>query len=396
MPARNNHATNDASMKESKHKSTYKQPQKKTVKKKSGAFLGILRDTVMAMINIVVVLLFIFSAKITHFSPEQWSLSAYPNYLLLGLALLNIVFFVYWLLRWRWWALMSLLAFALCFSEQKDWFPINVNQQEYDLNKKEYKILTYNTMQFSHMLAHRKDAPNKVLKYLQDSQADILCLQETLCHSSEKYLRQEDVLKALSDYPYQKRLPGKSLMSMWVFSKYPILKCERIDFESAANASYYCDIQLDGKIVRVINNHLESNKLTKEDKSLYKEIIDSPDKESISNVAHALNNKLSPAAVMRARQAEAVAKVIAESPYPVMACGDFNDIPNSYTYRTMSKSLVDAWRNNNNGLGISFHEKFYLFRIDYILHSPAIHTYHTKVDKVNYSDHYPLWTYFQL
>ena len=61
-----------------------------------------------------------------------------------------------------------------------------------------------------------------------------------------------------------------------------------------------------------------------------------------------------------------------------------------------NKGLEDAWVNNANGLGITYHEHFFLFRIDYILHSPSIKTYQTQVDKVSHSDHYPLWTYFQL
>lgn len=368
----------------------------KQASEKKITFFGVLRDTVMVLINLAVVLLLLLSAKLPILSPEQLTIAAYPNYLLLFFAVVNILFFLYWLFRLRYWAVMSLLAFVICFQEQKDWFPLHVDQEDVSLSKKEYKLLTYNTMQFSSMKPHSAEAPNKVLKYLQDSQADIICLQEANCHTSSKYLQSEDVLRALSAYPYQRVLPGKKLINMWVFSKYPIIKCERIPFESIANASYYCDIKIDGKIIRVINNHLESNKLNQADKNIYKDIIDKPDKESISHVATHLNGKLAPAAVLRAKQAETVARVIEESPYPVIVCGDFNDIPNSYTYRKMSKGLEDAWVNNANGLGITYHEHFFLFRIDYILHSPSIKTYQTQIDKVSHSDHYPLWTYFQL
>lgn len=363
---------------------------------KQRGFFGILRDTFLLIINLVVVALLLVAAKSSLINPEDLWFAVYPNYMLPFLAVLNLIFFIYWLIRWRYRALISLAVFIITFNNCKVWMPINVSQESPSLTEKEVKLLTYNTMQFSGMKAHTKETPNEVLKYLSASQADIICLQETMCHSSSKYLRKEDVLKAMKDYPHQFSLPGKSSMNMWVFSKYPILKCKRIEFESVANASFYCDIQIGGKIIRVINNHLESNKLTAKDKSLYKDIIDEPNKESITHVARALSDKLAPAAVMRAQQAEKVAEEIARSPYPVIVCGDFNDIPNSYTYRTVSKGLKDAWVQNASGLGITFHEKFYLFRIDYIFHSPSIKTYRTKIDRVPHSDHYPLWTYFQV
>lgn len=382
----------------SKNKKTTKAKKSASDKKpeKKRSFFGVLRDSVLLLINLVVALLLLLSAKLPIISPEELSIAAYPNYGLLVLAFVNLFFFVYWLCHLRYRALLSLLVFVICFNEQKVWFPIHIDKEEPTLDKKEYKILSYNTMQFASQQPHSPSSPNPVLSYLQSSQADIICVQEGSCHTSSKYLRQSDMLKAMSKYPYYRSLPGKKVMNMWIFSKYPILKCQRINFESHANASFYCDIQIDGKVIRVINNHLESNKLTMSDKALYKDVIDKPDKESISTAAHALNDKLAPAAVLRAKQAEAVARVVAESPYPVISCGDFNDIPNSYTYRSMSESLVDAWQKNANGLGITFHEHLCLFRIDYIMHSPEIKSYQTTVDKVSYSDHFPLWTYFQL
>ena len=35
-------------------------------------------------------------------------------------------------------------------------------------------------------------------------------------------------------------------------------------------------------------------------------------------------------------------------------------------------------------------------RIDHILHSANMRSYNCKVDKVHYSDHYPMWCYLQL
>ncbi len=362
-------------------------------KQKKPGFFGTLRDMVLVAVSAVLALLLLVSAKFTLVSPVEHSVCIYPNYALPFLFLLNTVSLGYWIWRKKGWALLSVLALLLCWGEQKVWFPVHLGDEAAPLTEKEYKILTYNTMQFSNGNPHQKNKPNKVLEYLRSSQADIICLQETMCYGGKR-LSKADVRKSLSAYPYQCSLPDDNSNRMWLFSKYPILKSRRIKYRSDYNASFYCDVQLDGKVIRVINNHLESNKLTSRDKDLYKDI--KLDTESISQGAFTLNRKLGPAASLRAKQADAVAREIAESPYPVIVCGDFNDIPNSYTYRRISKGLQDAWASHATGFGITFHESLYRFRIDYILHSPSIKSRQPQVDRLGYSDHYPLWTYFQL
>ncbi len=62
----------------------------------------------------------------------------------------------------------------------------------------------------------------------------------------------------------------------------------------------------------------------------------------------------------------------------------------------MKKGLKDAYVSTAFGPGITYHEDLFLFRIDYILHSTNIYAYATKVDKIKYSDHYPLRTHLRL
>ena len=48
------------------------------------------------------------------------------------------------------------------------------------------------------------------------------------------------------------------------------------------------------------------------------------------------------------------------------------------------------------GMGITYNQNFFWFRIDNILHSPNMTSMNCSVDKVAYSDHYPLWCYLKL
>ena len=55
--------------------------------------------------------------------------------------------------------------------------------------------------------------------------------------------------------------------------------------------------------------------------------------------------------IRRAVQADFIKDEINQSPFPVIVCGDFNDVPNSYAYETISEGLQDAFV--KKGMGIS-------------------------------------------
>ena len=80
----------------------------------------------------------------------------------------------------------------------------------------------------------------------------------------------------------------------------------------------------------------------------------------------------------------------------VLVCGDFNDTPISYAHRTIQGPLKDAYAASGCGVGVTYNENFFWFRIDNILHSANMKAINCTVDMVRYSDHYPLWCYLQL
>ncbi len=353
-------------------------------------------NALMLLLTIAFAVLLLISAKASVLSPEKVLLCAYPNYLFLPLALLNLLFFIYWVTRPSFRALIPIVCLAICMNELATWFPVHFGDKSEQVIGKQLKVLTYNTMRFSGRQKPTKGTPNPVLAYLTASDADIICLQEATTSVNSKYISEKDVLSAMKSYRYKVKYPYMGSSNLWIFSRYPIVSHGRISYKTRANGSCYCDVNVDGTRLRIINNHLESNKLTISDKELYKAVISQHDKESVSQAARQINDKLGPAASLRAQQADAVAKFISESPYPVIVCGDCNDIPCSYTYRTLSKGLTDSWKAHRSGLGITFHEKFIRFRIDYMFHSPLLHSADSRIDKVKGSDHYPLWTTFRM
>ena len=242
----------------------------------------------------------------------------------------------------------------------------------------------------------KKEGKNPILSYLADSEADIICLQEYNSTKNKKYLTDEDIRKALKAYPYRSiHNPEKGGSQLACFSKFPILSARPIKYESTYNGSMQYTLKVNEDTITLINNHLESNKLTKEDKVIYEDMIKDPNAKKVKTGLRQLIKKLAEASAIRSSQADSVAVAIANSKYPtIIACGDFNDASISYTHRILTQQLDDAFTQSGRGLGISYNLNKFYFRIDNILISPNQKAYNCTVDRsIKDSDHYPIWCY---
>jgi endonuclease/exonuclease/phosphatase family metal-dependent hydrolase len=215
----------------------------------------------------------------------------------------------------------------------------------------------------------------------------------------------EDVAKALPMYPYIAEVFFSSPNSkryrygLAVLSKFPVTRSRRIIFPSASNGSSLHEINAGGKKIILVNNHLESFKLTAKDRSNYSEMITHASLESFDEFRESVQGKLGQAFRTRAKQAETVAGEIRKAGgYYTIVCGDFNDTPISYARRTIQGSLSDAYATSGFGMGVSYNQNFFLFRIDHIFYSPGgMEAYNCKVDtRVGLSDHYPIYCYLKI
>ncbi len=345
--------------------------------------------------NFVVAFVLILTLTGTVLSPAKFILPAYFALFFPLTIILNIGFVLFWILARKWHFLVSLSLLLFSAPKINDVFPIHFGKTKTIEANNTVSILSYNTMMCGKLIKHTKRNPNKVIQYMLDSNADIICIQEFTVSTSDEHLTESDMIRIFKEYPYrqiryQQILPS-NLSGVATFSKYPIVNKQNIDYPSKYNASIYSDIKINGKIIRVVNNHLESNRLTENDKAMPIKLKDSFDTEQLSGITLHFSKKLATAYRLRAVQADAVAKVIDNSPYKLIVCSDLNDVPASYTYTKVKGKLTDAFSETGTGFGWTFNEKFYRFRIDYIFYDPqAFSVVEFRVDKVNYSDHYPL------
>lgn len=280
-------------------------------------------------------------------------------------------------------ALLVLLAFLVaawfCVSHRSLYFT-SVPPVSHSLT-----VLTLNTQTMG-WAAKAED--NKVIRYLRQSDADVMCLQEVLVRKSAGTLTLNELKRAFPDYPYTyfdfKVYNRYKQFGNVVFSKYPLLNKHTIRYDSRSNITSCCDINVQGDTLRLFINHLESNKIREDIDSamLNRSFKDSPMWEKIRS-----------AGTIRLRQAQTVNDSVQASPYPVIVVGDFNDIPLSRTYLKMCKGLKDCFLHSSNGrLGLTWVHSVIGLRIDYILCSRQLYPVSFTVDEVDVSDHYPCKT----
>lgn len=343
-------------------------------------------------VNAVVVAALLLAAFAGYVSP---TISIVPSLLGLGfewIVLVNILMCIVWLLTSkRRYVLVSGIALLITVIPIKRTFNLTSHHSEQITQSHHIKVLTYNTLR----LGKRRPADqNDVLQYIKNSKADIVFLQEYEESCNNKFLQKEAITRTLADYPYhftQFRINDKTRrFGVAIFSKYKLYNFKNIDYESTYNGAFSCDALVGDDILHLVCVHLESNQLT--GKELDQPVEDA--KNNSSDVTASTKNiidKMRKAYALRLIQADIIAKDVLQSKHKTILCGDFNDVPVSYTYHRISKHLHDAFAEAGpRGFGHTFKRKWLHVRIDYILHSDNMKAYNLHVDKNDGSDHFPV------
>ena len=217
-------------------------------------------------------------------------------------------------------------------------------------------------------------------RYLEENgNPDVLCTQET----TGKFYR---LLAQKMGYEHTFNLKKGTV----ILSRYPIEGGGDIPFGKTANSTLWADIRIDGKLLRLYNVHLQSNKVTQTtEKVIGKGELD--EEQTWQDIGYVLD-RVGTATEMRAEQAQRLREHVLACDHPVVICGDFNDTPNSYVYSLLSEGLEDTFREKGLGLGTTFAGVLPMLRIDYVLTEKSFTTYSCRVGRdSDFSDHYPVF-----
>lgn len=289
------------------------------------------------------------------------------NLLSLGfpyLIILHLIFTLIWIFKRKKIAI-AFLTFVF-YNPIRRW--VNFTPQQISQSKKnEIKVLTYN-------VKYGSAGWPTVKKYITDQNADIILVQEK---DTSTALR-----KDLVKYP-----------SVILKTRHKILRQRDLLNDQSKGNSFYADVEINGKIIRVVNIYIEPFRLNKNMLGMKDENGKKVEENKISILFSRLINtfKTHEDQVIKIRTA------VDRSPYPVILAGDFNSVPNSWEYYNLGKNLDDAFVETGNGSATSFHDYKFPLRIDYIFCSKNIKPLSYKVDySVKLSDHYPVIAEFLL
>ena len=308
--------------------------------------------------------------------------------------LANMAFLVFWLVfKWsRAW--LPVVGFFLAYVPINIYIPLHTSQEVPDGT---IKLISYNVCSYGGNYKY-ENGFEKVLGYLNDQQPDIVCIQE------DADTRRRYVFKEYSKtFAYNDTLVlannELTLNALGIHTRFPIVKRERIAYSSLSNGSAAWWLKVDNDTLIVINNHFESCHLSTQDRNQYRHIIKGEiPSDSLRTESQMLLVKLAEANAKRAGQIRTVRKYVESHPgYPVVLCGDFNDNPISYSRHTMSTVLTDCFVATGRGVGLSYNQKAFSFRIDHVFCSEDIQPFNCQVDsEMDASDHYPILCWLKI
>lgn len=347
---------------------------------------------ILITINVVIILAMMVTGFAYYLNPVTWGWLAEAGYAFPLPLICNMLMMVVWVCFRLRYVIIPFVGMLICYVPVMKYTPINVTTEA---PENHIRVMSYNTLNLGYGILQGEgkgydEAMHEFFEYVKSCNADIICLQEALLNDFSKSVMEEVMGK---DSLYVDSLKKGDHCAMMLISRYPIKKKECIEYESAGNHSGAFTLDVNGKEVIVINNHLETNAFSIEEKTHFSDVVHgNQGKKALVGESKFVLTKLTDAAKKRAPQAQAVASYIRmHEGRTMIVCGDFNDIPLSYANHTISNGLTDCFAAAGNGPGFSFHHNAMRVRIDNIMVSSDITPYRCWIDSsVEMSDHYPI------
>jgi endonuclease/exonuclease/phosphatase family metal-dependent hydrolase len=355
---------------------------------------------ILLIINALLAAFLLFTYLSVHISPAKSWIFAFLALSYPFMLIVNILFVLLWAVFRKWYFLISLICILVGWNSLKSTFQVNFRNPDQVSNSQTIDLLSYNVRLFNYYQWNKDTASwQKIIDYIHAEDPDVVCFQEFITlpgtHHDLENLKKKMQPLSYSHIYYTDHVPGRLDFGMATFSKYPIIQKERIDFEESLNGSMATDIVAGRDTVRVYNCHLQSIRLRNDYNDLIDSLIFNYSDKQMDELKD-ISVRMKQAYIQRAGQVKILRDHIESSPYPVIVCGDFNDTPVSYSYHQLSNGLKDAFIESGSGIGTTFRGNFPYVRIDYVLYSPVFTSLYYHTNKVNWSDHYPVFTRFTL
>ena len=359
--------------------------------------------------NIAVAVVFLLVCCTSFLSPGRYWYIAVLGIGFPFIVLALVLFLFFWLFVKSRWAILPLLTLLI------GWPQVNalLGLHPFSTFKTEkppgaLRVMQWNVSRLDQMNLKRPGGTFRqpIFDYIKKMDPDVLCMEEFL-ESNNPRLFSENIPYVTNtlQYPYHffardhRRLNGVYEHGVIIFSRYPILDTLRIrysgpDSSKTGESLIHTDIDVNGQRIRIFATHLQSLRFDGNDYSAMKTIAKVED--GVMDKSKGILKKFKLAYFLRSGQAELVRREKDASPYPTILCGDFNDVPNSFTYSRIKGTDNDAFLASGFGIGRTYASLSPTLRIDYILTAKKLKVVQFKKAVLRYSDHYPLVADIQL
>jgi len=346
----------------------------------------------------------------------------------------NFFFVFFWLFTKKKWrsliGVATLLVFSKIFLPVFGWHFFASNEIAAGSNT--LKVMQWNVHAFG-LYDGREglEKAEKMLAVIKKNNPDVLCLDEYFVvgqDSSDAYTQRimrengykEYRFKEDNEYEEDKNIHlGTAIFSRYPladFLAYPLSKKLRIT-DNGASYLLQTDVLLPvQKKLRLFALHLYSSGISTSDINFIEKLkgrkagkvnLSDYDPDFLDELHRKGINpndrfkvfiyKLTTSGCKRAAEADSVAKVIANSPYPVLICGDINDVPSSYVYTTVRGKRADLFVEKGRSLGRTFNAILPTLRIDDVFYDPTLlKALAYKTPNSFLSDHKPVIAVFEI
>lgn len=362
------------------------------------------------LINLIVAILFLIGCYSELFFSGAWWPVGFLTLSLFYLLVVLFIFFIFWLFIKRIWSLIFIVTVVLGFNHITNIIPLRFSSN-FNIKKdlKGIRIMSWNVAQFD-VMRHKENATtyNDMINLVNQYNPDVACFQEmvggdTLADLNTPYYKKYSFFSIFEfvhrlrmphyfyTYHYKENFMSQQHFGIIIFSKYPIINKQKVSaYPYLYNSTFqYVDIVKDMDTLRVFNIHLQSLRFTPTNlKYIENPTINKIDIEK----SKSLFGKFKSGFLNRQVQAQRVKESITESPYPVVVCGDFNDVPNSYAYEAIGDGLQDAFVKKGSGMGRTFSNIAPTLRIDNIFVDKRYSVNQFVRIPKKLSDHFPILT----
>ena len=354
---------------------------------------------ILIVINFCVILFYLFACLVPFINTGKYWFFALPGLAFPLLFFALLCFIIFWIIAKSKWFWISLFVMLIGFQQIVSVFAFHLPRNfSSERNANTLRILHWNVRSwdnFPDSKGNEKGYLPDMMHLLEQRNADVLCFEE---YADIKDMQDSNSITSTiirMGYPHHvfaETDPDehKYVRGVVIFSKYPIVQSDTFNYGKNTQAEHlvYIDIKRGDKTFRIFTTHLQSVR------------FGYSDYESLQRLKHARDpgyhdsrtivSKLKAGYYYRYLQAQLVKQKIAESPYPAVLTGDFNDVPNSNTYFVIKGNLQDAFLKKGFFIGRTFRFISPTLRIDYILADKTFKVNQFQVIHVPYSDHYPI------